>query len=35
MGWSPPVVLINATGEITGHVWDSQIEDQIQKLLAD
>ena len=35
MGASPPVVLINATGEITGHVWDSQLENQIQKLLAD
>ena len=35
MGASPPVVLINATGEIAGHVWDSQLEDQIQKLLAD
>ena len=35
IGWSAPVVLINTAGRITGHVWDSQLENQIQILLAD
>ena len=35
VGWSPPIVLINTAGEISGHVWDRQLEDQIQILFAD
>ena len=35
VGWSSPVVLINTAGKITGHVWDRQLEDQIQILFAD
>ena len=35
IGWSAPIVLINTTGEITGHVWDDELEEQIQILLAD
>ena len=35
IGWSAPIVLINTAGEITGHVWDGNLEDQIQILLAD
>ncbi len=34
IGW-PPIVLINTAGEITGHVWDDELEEQIQILLAD
>lgn len=34
IGWSP-VVLINTTGEIIGHVWDDELEERIQILLAD
>ena len=33
--WSAPIVLIDTAGEITGHVWGSELEDQIQILLAD
>ena len=35
IGGSGPIVLINTTGEITGHTWDDELEDQIQILLAD
>ena len=35
IGWSAPIVLINTTGQITGHVWDGELEDRIQILLAD
>ena len=35
IGWSAPIVLINTAGEITGHVWDDGLEDQIQILLVD
>ena len=35
IGWSTPIVLINTAGKITGHVWDRQLEDQIQILFAD
>ena len=35
IGWSAPIVLINTAGEITGHVWDDELEEQIQILLAD
>ena len=35
IGWGAPFVLINAEGEITGRVWDSELESQIQILLAD
>ena len=35
IGWSTPFVLINTAGEITGHVWDDELEEQIQILLAD
>ena len=35
IGWSAPIVLINTAGEITGHIWDDELEDQIQILLAD
>ena len=35
IGWSPPIVLINAAGQITGHLWDSELESKIQALLAD
>ena len=31
----PSIVLINTAGQITGHTWDSELEDQIQILLAD
>ena len=34
VGWGGPIVLINAAGEITGSVYASQLEDQIQALLA-
>ena len=34
IGWGAPFVLINRTGEITGRVWDSDLESQIQILLA-
>lgn len=35
IGWSTPFVLINTAGEITGHIRDDELEDQIQILLAD
>ena len=35
IGWGPPFVLINSTGEIAGRVWDGELENQIQILLAD
>ena len=35
IGWSAPIVLINTAGEITGNVWDGNLEEQIQILLAD
>ena len=35
VGWGAPVILINGAGEITGRVWDSELEEQIQTLLAD
>ena len=35
IGWSGPIVLINTAGKITGHVWDDDLEEQIQILLAD
>ena len=35
IGGSTPFVLINTAGEITGHVWDDELEEQIQILLAD
>ena len=35
VGWGAPIVLINTAGEITGRVWDSELESQIQILLAD
>ena len=34
IGWSS-IALINTAGEITGHVWDDELEEQIQILLAD
>ena len=34
IGWSP-IVLINTAGEITGQVWDDELEEQIQMLLSD
>lgn len=35
-GWpAAPFTLINAAGEITGRVWDSELESQIQTMLAD
>lgn len=34
IGWAP-IVLINTAGEITGHTWDDELEDQIQVLLSD
>ena len=34
IGWTP-IVLINTAGEITGHTWDDELEEQIQILLAD
>ena len=33
--WLTPFVLINTAGEITGHIQDDDLEDQIQILLAD
>ena len=35
IGWSAPIVLINTTGKITGHVRGSELEDKIQVLLVD
>ena len=35
IGGVPPIVLINAAGQITGHVWDYELESKIQALLAD
>ena len=35
IGGSGPIVLINTAGEITGHTWDGELEEQIQILLAD
>ena len=35
IGWSAPIVLINTAGKIIGHIWDDELEDQIQILLAD
>ena len=35
ISWSSQIVLINAVGQITGHVWDDELEEQIQILLAD
>ena len=35
IGGSAPIVLINTAGKIAGHVWDGNLEDQIQLLLAD
>ena len=35
IGWGPPFVLITSAGEINGGVWDSELEDRIQTLLAD
>ena len=35
IGWSPPIVLINTAGEITGSAWEYEYEDKIQVLLAD
>ncbi len=34
IGWAP-IVLINTAGEITGHTWDDELEEQIQMLLSD
>ena len=35
VGWGAEFVLINRAGEITGRFWDSELESQIQILLAD
>ncbi|MDE0044116.1 MAG: redoxin domain-containing protein, partial [Candidatus Poribacteria bacterium] len=35
VGWDAPIILINGAGEITGRVWDSELEERIQTLLAD
>ena len=35
VGWGDEFVLINTEGEIAGRVWDSELEEQIQILLAD
>ena len=35
IGGPPPIVLINATGHITGHVWDYELESKVEALLAD
>ena len=35
VGWGAPIVLINGAGEITGRVWDSELEERLQTLLAD
>ena len=35
IGWGIPIVLINSAGEVTGRVHDSELEEQIQTLLAD
>ncbi len=34
LGWGAPIILINGAGEITGRVWDSELEEWIQTLLA-
>ena len=33
--WETSIVLVNAAGEIAGRVWDSELESQIQIMLAD
>ena len=35
IGWSAPIVLINAAGQIIGHVWDHELESKVQALLGD
>ncbi len=35
IGWGAPIVLISTAGEITGRVWDSELEERLQTLLAD
>ena len=35
VGWDAPIILINGAGEITARVWDSELEERIQTLLAD
>ena len=35
ISWSSQIVLINAAGQITGHIWDHELESKIQVLLAD
>lgn len=35
VGWEARIVLVNAAGEIAGRVWDRELENQIQILLAD
>ena len=35
IGWSPPFVLINTAGKITGHIQGDDLEGKIQALLAD
>ena len=35
IGWSSQIVLINAAGQIIGHVWDHELESKVQALLAD
>ena len=34
VGWGAPIVLINGAGEITGRVWDSELEERLQTLLS-
>ena len=35
VGWGIPCVLINSAGKVIGRVYDSELEDRIQTLLAD
>ena len=35
IGWGAPIVLISTAGEITGRVWDSELEERLQTLLMD
>ena len=35
ISWSSQIVLINAAGQIIGHVWDHELESKVQALLAD
>ena len=35
ISWSSQIVLIDAAGQIIGHIWDHELESKVQALLAD